>query len=201
MFKTPAKSSSPLAEPLRALICSTLSRPSPQSGRSQATASCAKLLQDFLLSPELIVRPRAEILTHRGFPPRPTIAPAIGILADTAANDLLKQLVDAWFGGSAERAARSLGLDARTVYRYLSGERSVPRRLAMQLAAVRADREQEVKSRAKARIIAEHIRSAEDKGRLAPARLALRRLLEVTETTRGWSWERRGHSPSRPRAV
>jgi hypothetical protein len=45
---------------------------------------------------------------------------------------------------------------------------------------------------------AEHIRSAEDNARLAPARLALRRLLEVTETTRrGRSWDRLGHSHRR----
>ena len=133
-------------------------------------------------------------LTRYGFPVRPTISPALGILAETPAKDLLRQLVDAWFGGSAERAAGSLGLHPRTMYRYLSGEREVQRRLATQLVAVLPDREQNVKRRARARVIAEHIRSAEDNARLAPARLALRRLLEVTETTRGRSWDRRASS-------
>jgi len=137
-------------------------------------------------------------LTQSDFPVRPTISPALGILTDTPAKDLLRQLVDDWFSGSAERAALSLGMDRTTMYRYLSGKRSVPRRLATQLAAVGADHEQNVKRRARARVIAEHIRSAEDNARLAPARLALRRLLEVTETTRrGRSWDRLGHSHRR----
>jgi len=140
-------------------------------------------------------------LTQQGLSARPTIAPALGILASTPPEDLLRQLVDAWFGGSAERAADSLGMHPRTMYRYLSGKRSVPRRLATQLAAVGADREQDVKHRARARVVAAHIRSAEDNGRLAPARLALRRLLELTETTRGRSWDRRGRSPASWRAA
>jgi len=97
--------------------------------------------------PATISRPisfRRSIILGPGDPPDETIF-------SSYSNDLLRHLVDAWFGGSAERAAKSLGLDPRTVYRYLSGKRSVPRRLAMQLAAVLSDREQDVKRRAKAR--------------------------------------------------